>query len=182
MIRLTFAQAPILLTLPLILTACLGTEGGQPKTIEETSQRIMQTFKEASGHELQRRSLSEKIRKFLHAPRIETLSFTRVSETASGVDLTKDPALTERYGNFVIYVFEDRKTRDDRIDGGRADHDGNHWRNDVPERGPDAGKPYWVADKAYGDTVLLSWVSDTRRPETSVQWERLDTLLQKAVG
>lgn len=143
----------------------------------------MRTFKEVSGHDLQRRSLPEKIRKFLRAPRIETLSFTRVSETASGdTELEKDPGLSQRYGEFIIYVFEDRETRDDRIDGGKADANGIHWRNDVHERGPNAGKSYWTADKAYGDTVLLSWVSDTRQRQISAQWERLDALLRDAVG
>ena len=181
MIRRNLVRALIFPALPLILTSCSGSNGRNAGTIEATSERIIRTFEEATGHELHRHSLSEKIRRSLGAPRMELLSFTRwVERPKHTLRSETDPLLARRYGVFTIFVCQDRFTRDDRLSGLKRYENGIYWREAVSERGPNAYKPYWVANKPYGEIVLLEWTSESGRRETSAQWDRLSALLEVA--
>jgi hypothetical protein len=144
--------------------------------------RVVTAFKAASGHELHRSSVSNEIRDFAGLPRIERLSFARVLESAGGnLVLEHDPELARRYGSFSVLVCEDRSTRDEQLKGMTPDAEGIYWHAETPERGPRAGETDWVAEKPYGEDLLLIWTSDTRKPETSAQWGRLDRVMRDLI-
>lgn len=65
--------------------------------------------------------------------------------------------------------------------GRTADDQGIYWNEQEIERGPDAGKKYWIADKLYGKNVVVSWFTERGRGLDD-RWKRLDRLLLAITG
>jgi hypothetical protein len=159
----------LLLMLPLLLASC-SSASEEADNVVVTRERIIETFKKETGHGLRRVSVSEEIREWAKLPRMERLD-------------PEDPEQAERYGNFTIFVYEDREIRDHDMSGvGPPDRQGIYWYKDAPERGPDAGKTYWGAEKRYGENVLLTWWPESRKRELSAKWHRLDAVLKRATS
>jgi hypothetical protein len=87
-------------------------------------------------------------------------------------------ALQEKYGEFVIAVYESTVPRERAR--GRRDRRGIRWEKLLAEVGPRPG-PYVGAFKVYGRNVLLRWYPESRRREIDERWERLDAALTRIV-
>ena len=100
-----------------------------------------------------------------------------------GPALDVPPASQEKYGTFTIYVVDPedpeavRSLLADKDTGEplEADADGIHWDYD------DLSKSY-VAQKRYGENVVLAWWNESRKQVTDERWERLDEVLQGLVS
>ena len=101
-----------------------------------------------------------------------------------GIGLDPPPELLRRYGTFSIYVVdpdEEAATRallTDKTTGKPLERDerGIYWEYDDHSR-------TWIANKVYGENVVLVWFTEKRRRVTDARWERLDAFLtQAAVG
>lgn len=144
-----------------------------------STDEIVAAFREQTGHDLSLHPpLPEDIRKAVGLPRIETLSFTRITEKPDGtLDDETDPRLRRRFGEFTLFVFENRRARDSRLPEATPDESGIYWTEQVAELRPDVGS-YWLADLPLWDNVTLRWTSDTGGPTTSQQWRELKSVLE----
>jgi hypothetical protein len=98
-------------------------------------------------------------------PRVDYVAPRRIED-----DRTVSPAMTEKYGNFDIAVYESSVPAHHRT--GPTDARGIRWEDVVNELSP---QPHYLgAFKVFEPNVLLRWYPESRARETNEQWERLD--------
>jgi hypothetical protein len=137
-----------------------------------TSSDVRAAFEQATGDRLIVHERSELTR---HIQPAELLSFTRLRENPDGTVAVEyvPKEMESRYGDFTIFVFDDKESRAEHLNDELVSEDSVFWHRETPERGPDAYRSYWVAEKPFGANVLLVWASEAGRRETSEQWDRL---------
>jgi hypothetical protein len=148
-----------------------GGCGSDDATIKEertdmtTSADIIRIFRQRTGDELLRAQASG-------SNPVSRLSFSRVETRPDGTArlVYVPPEMESKYGNFTITVFPDRALRDARLQGKDAAEDGVYWHREDAERGP---APSWIAQRPYGENVLLTWVAEESIRKTTAQWDRL---------
>ncbi len=122
----------------------------------------------------------EVIREFREAgmPRLQIAPVPDPSWDQLGFGLDAPPATQERYGTFAIYVVDPGD--DEAVASLLADKD------TAQPIQPDADGIYWdydelaksyVAQKRYGENVVLAWWNERREKGVDVAWVRLDELL-----
>jgi hypothetical protein len=127
----------------------------------------------------------EVIREFHEAglPRLEVAPVPDPSwdQLSFGLDISE--ATQRRYGTFAIYVVDPGDEEavaslladKDTAEPIRPDANGIYWDYD------ELAKSY-VAEKRYGENVVLAWWNEKRHKGVDVAWVRLDKLLEQMVA
>jgi hypothetical protein len=126
------------------------------------AQAVVQQFREVPG-----------------MPPLRSAAGTDPSWEQLGLGLDISPAAQERYGTFTIYVVDPEDSEavsslladKDTGEALEADADGIYWDYDELARS-------YVAQKRYGENVVLAWWNQSREKGTDERWERLDSILQ----
>lgn len=144
-----------------------------------TTEQLRRAFLELTGDELELKPFDEELAGII--PRVDHLSFDRVEVGPDGAPEVKpiSAALREKYGEFVIAVYEANVPEGKDIP--EQVIDGTRWLSLLSELGPRPG-PYVAAVKTYGRNVELRWYPESRRRESNHQWQSLDTALTEIVG
>jgi hypothetical protein len=155
----------LLAALALAIAAGCGSSGDSDDQDQEAApiaaQAVLQEFREVPG-----------------MPELVTAAPDPAWEQL-GPGLDVPPASQEKYGTFTIYVVDPedadavRSLLADKDTGEplQADVDGIYWDYD------DLAKSY-VAQKRYGENVVLAWWNESRERGTDERWDRLDEVLQ----
>ena len=120
----------------------------------------MQRFREATGKRVLRRAAPDAAWEQL------------------GLGLDPSPELVREYGIFVVYVVKPGRGEAvgsllrDKSTGKRLERDarGIYWEQDTLS-------DTWVANKRYGENVVLAWFSARKSPGLDARFERLDRIL-----
>jgi hypothetical protein len=166
-----------------------GDEAGERGASDREATTVMESldatevraaFKDITGDELELREFPEDLRGII--PRVDYLSSSRIEYLADGTPEVRPAsgALEEKYGEFLIAVYETDVPKRVTESAGPEDVRGIRWRELHAEVGPQQGD-YVAAEKVYGRNIVLRWYPDTRRKETDAQWERLDAALSALV-
>jgi hypothetical protein len=157
-------RSPALITLLAALAAALaagcGGSGDDGGSAPIASREVIREFREAG------------------MPRLEIAPVPDPSWDQLGFGLDVAPATQKRYGTFAIYVVDPGD--DEAVASLLADKD------TAKPIEPDADGIYWdydelaksyVAQKRYGENVVLAWWNEKREKGVDVAWARLDKLL-----
>ena len=159
-------RRPALLFLLAALLAGCGSSGNADDEEQETApiaaQAVVQQFREVPG-----------------MPPLRSAAGADPSWEQLGLGLDISPAAQERFGTFTIYVVdpEDSEAVSSLLadkDTGQPldpDADGIYWDYDELARS-------YVAQKRYGENVVLAWWNQSREKGTDERWKQLDSILQ----
>jgi len=158
-------RRPVLaLLLAALLAGCGSSDEGddEQEAAPIAAQAVVQQFREVPG-----------------MPPLRSAAGTDPSWEQLGLGLDISPAAQERYGTFTIYVVDPEDSEavsslladKDTGEALEADADGIYWDYDELARS-------YVAQKRYGENVVLAWWNQSREKGTDERWERLDSILQ----
>lgn len=162
-------RLPALITLLVALVAALaaGCGGGSADddsdgTAPISSRQVLREFREAG------------------LPRLEIAPVPDPSWEQLGLGLDVSPATQQRYGTFAIYVVDPGDEEavaslladKDTAEPIQPDADGIHWDYDEPAKS-------YVAQKRYGENVVLAWWNERQQKGIDAAWVRLDELLSE---
>ncbi len=155
--------------LAVFLAGCGSSGNSDDQDQEETApiaaQTLAQRFDQESG-----------------MPPLETAAGSDPSWEQLSLGLDVPPDAQERYGTFTIYVVDPEDLEavgslladKDTAEPLEQDANGIYWDYD------ELAKSY-VAQKRYGQNVVLAWWNEKREQGTDERWERLDQLVQQSV-
>jgi hypothetical protein len=154
----------LVLLLALLLAGCGSSGDGEDdqEAAPIAAQAVVQEFRDVPG-----------------MPPLRSAAAGDPSWEQLGLGLDIPPAAQEQYGTFTIYVVDPEDTEAvasllaDKDTGQPLEPDGNgiYWDFDQ------LAKSY-VAQKRYGDNVVLAWWNESRKQGTDERWDRLDQILQ----
>jgi len=158
-------RRPVLaLLLAALIAGCGSSDEGddEQEAAPIAAQAVVQQFREVPG-----------------MPPLRTAAGADPSWEQLGLGLDISPAAQERYGTFTIYVVDPEDSEavsslladKDTGEALQADADGIYWDYDELARS-------YVAQKRYGENVVLAWWNQSREKGTDDRWERLDSILQ----
>jgi hypothetical protein len=154
-----------LAVLALAVLAGCGAASNQTQEQTLTPAQVRQSFKQATGRELEPAAVSD--------PAWDQLGF--------GLDMPQ--SLVERYGIFNVYVGKPGKTASlasffkNKESGKPLERsvDAIYWELDSQSK-------TWVAYKRYGGNVVLVWQSGSTEQAADERFDRLDSILSGLPG
>ena len=153
----------VILLLVAFLAACgTGGDDDDQEAAPIGAQAVIQEFEQVPG-----------------MPPLQPAAGSDPSWEQLGLGLDLPPADQRRFGTFTIYVVDPedaeavRSLLADKDTGEQLqpDADGIYWDYDELARS-------YVAQKRYGENVVLAWWNESRKQGTDERWERLDEVLQ----
>lgn len=155
-------RLPALITLLVALAAGCGGGSEDEEGAPIASRQVIREFREAG------------------MPRLEIAPVPDPAWDQLGFGLDAPPATQQRYGTFAIYVVDPGDDEalaslladKDTAEPIQPDPDGIYWDYD------ELAKSY-VAQKRYGENVVLAWWNERREKGIDAAWVRLDRLLQE---
>ena len=151
--------------LALALVAGCGAASDQTREQTLTPAQVRQSFKQATGRELETAAVSD--------PAWDQLGY--------GLDMPQ--SLVDRYGIFNVYVGQPGKS------ASLASFFKNKETGQPLERGTnaiywelDSQSKTWVAYKRYGGNVVLVWQSGSKKQAADERFDRLDSILSGLPG
>ena len=154
----------VILLLAAFLAACgTGGDDDDQEAAPIGAQAVIQEFEQVPG-----------------MPPLQPAAGSDTSWEQLGLELDLPPADQRRFGTFTIYVVDHEDP--EAVPSLLADKDTGE------QLQPDAEGIYWdydelaksyVAQKRYGENVVLAWWNESREQGTDERWERLDTVLQR---
>ena len=154
-----------LAVLVLALVAGCGAAGNQTQEQTLSPAQVRQSFKQATGRELEPTAVSD--------PAWDQLGY--------GLDMPQ--SLVDRYGIFNVYVGKPGKS------ASLASFFKNKQTGKPLERSTDAiyweldsQSKTWVAYKRYGGNVVLVWQSGSKEQAVDERFDRLDSILSGLPG
>jgi hypothetical protein len=155
----------LVLLLAALLAGCGSSGEGDDEELEAApiaAQAVVQEFRAVQG-----------------MPPLRSAAGADPSWEQLGLGLDISPAVQDRYGTFTIYVVDPEDSEavrslladKDTGEALQADAEGIYWDFDELARS-------YVAQKRYGENVVLAWWNERRAQGTDERWERLDTILQ----
>ena len=151
--------------LALALVAGCGAASDQTREQTLTPAQVRQSFKQATGRELEAAAVSD--------PAWDQLGY--------GLDMPQ--SLVDRYGIFNVYVGKPGKS------ASLASFFKNKETGQPLERGTnatywelDSQSKTWVAYKRYGGNVVLVWQSGSKNQAADERFDRLDSILSGLPG
>jgi hypothetical protein len=153
-----------------------GEHAPHGPTIE--AEEVMEHFRRETGDTLNCESAFLGLRP--GEGRVDRLGFDGPTVERNGElsHMPAPPTVRAKYGNFVIWVFEDPHDAWGSQHG-EPDSRGRYWMHNVPERGPYAGQSQWAALKLYGSNVRLSWFTEDGERRADSRWDVLDRILSE---
>jgi hypothetical protein len=140
-----------------------------------TAEEVIDVFAAATGARLRRTAAATRLG--LNPP-FEHLSLTVVQETDGELVDATPGALRRKFGSSGIFAYDSEEALRADLPRAAPDSEGIYWIRSDGERGPSPDHACWIAEKVYGENVLLSG-GEQDRPQKTAQWERLDAVLSQ---